>query len=160
MKRIELNFRRAKASDLDRILEIERSWNTTPQWRQAQFEQELFSPHSRFSIAETTGSQRLLAAYGVCWLFSPQAQILNLAVHPRWTRQGIGQWFLKLILDALRREEREILQVALEVHATNEAAISLYRKAGFQIVGRRPRFYHGREDALLMNCELQPNAKF
>jgi ribosomal-protein-alanine N-acetyltransferase len=39
----------------------------------------------------------------------------------------------------------------LEVRAGNEAALSLYRKFGFDVVGRRPRYYQDNyEDALLM----------
>jgi ribosomal-protein-alanine N-acetyltransferase len=39
----------------------------------------------------------------------------------------------------------------LEVRAGNEAAQTLYRKFGFEVVGHRPRYYQdNHEDALLM----------
>lgn len=44
--------------------------------------------------------------------------------------------------------------VLLEVRASNHAAIHLYEKEGFEIVGSRPRFYNDGEDAILMNKYL------
>ena len=42
--------------------------------------------------------------------------------------------------------------MTLEVRASNEPAQGLYRTFGFQIVGRRPRYYtDDGEDALVMS---------
>jgi ribosomal-protein-alanine N-acetyltransferase len=41
----------------------------------------------------------------------------------------------------------------LEVRVSNQAAVNLYHKFGFQIVGRRARYYRDNgEDALLMTA--------
>jgi ribosomal protein S18 acetylase RimI-like enzyme len=42
----------------------------------------------------------------------------------------------------------------LEVKASNEGAVSLYNKLGFDEVGRRCRYYSNGEDALLLQKEL------
>jgi ribosomal-protein-alanine N-acetyltransferase len=50
-----------------------------------------------------------------------------------------------------------MLRMVLEVRASNEAAISLYRKMGFSDIGLRRDYYpaeDGREDAILMGREL------
>ncbi len=45
----------------------------------------------------------------------------------------------------------------LEVRASNEPAIIMYRKLGFQIVGRRDAYYRDNdEDALLMTLNALP----
>jgi ribosomal-protein-alanine N-acetyltransferase len=45
----------------------------------------------------------------------------------------------------------------LEVRAGNVAAQSLYRRFGFEVVGRRRQYYRDPvEDALLMNATLRP----
>jgi ribosomal-protein-alanine N-acetyltransferase len=51
--------------------------------------------------------------------------------------------------DALKRGAR---QAMLEVRAGNSGAQEFYRKFGFEVVYRRPRYYKdNHEDALLMN---------
>jgi ribosomal-protein-alanine N-acetyltransferase len=48
-------------------------------------------------------------------------------------------------------EKRGIVKLSLEVRVSNEAAIKLYEKFGFQKVGTRPNFYREpRENAHIM----------
>jgi len=44
-------------------------------------------------------------------------------------------------------------RIRLEVDLTNEAAVKLYLKCGFQVVGTRKRYYEGKRDAWLMTWE-------
>ena len=41
-----------------------------------------------------------------------------------------------------------------DLRASNGAARGLYEASGFVVVGRRPRYYPGGEDALLMTLDL------
>jgi len=44
--------------------------------------------------------------------------------------------------------------MTLECRVSNEAALALYRKYGFQQVGRRPQYYSdNREDALILTID-------
>jgi len=44
--------------------------------------------------------------------------------------------------------------VTLEVRASNETAQELYKKYGFRVVGRRPRYYSSDgEDAIIMSTD-------
>ena len=85
----------------------------------------------------------------VVWLIVDEAHIATLAVHPELRRQGIAQ---KLLCVALKEAAEDgMLSALLEVRAGNEAAQDLYRKFGFDVVGRRPRYYQdNHEDAILM----------
>lgn len=85
----------------------------------------------------------------VVWLIVDEAHIATLAVHPKLRRQGIAQ---KLLCAALKDAAKSgMLSALLEVRAGNEAAQELYRKFGFDVVGRRTRYYQDNfEDALLM----------
>ena len=48
-------------------------------------------------------------------------------------------------------------KVFLEVRASNEAALGLYRRFGFSEAGRRANYYERpREDALVMVATLTP----
>ena len=66
--------------------------------------------------------------------------------------RGLGELlFVALIDEALRRN---IAWLTLEVRVTNETAQNLYRKYGFSIQGRRPRYYSdNNEDAYIMWSE-------
>lgn len=81
-----------------------------------------------------------------------ELNVLLVAVDPTRRRRGGGS---ALVRAALARARKEALVVVhLEVRASNEPALALYRRHGFLAVGRRPRYYEGREDAVLMSLAL------
>lgn len=77
----------------------------------------------------------------------PEREILNLAVAPRFRRQGIGKLLLK----------RELTRKAvffLEVRKSNVPAQNLYKLLGFKKIGQRPQFYsHPTETAIVMRMK-------
>ena len=84
-----------------------------------------------------------------CQCVEGVAEILDLRVLPSCRRRGYGRQLLEAALQALAPVER----VDLEVRASNEAALGLYRDLRFRETGRRPQYYvtpGGREDAILM----------
>lgn len=62
-----------------------------------------------------------------------EASIVNIAVLPQFRRRGLGAALLAASLHRLH--EDAIRSVALEVTATNVAAIKLYHRFGFHIAG-------------------------
>ena len=60
---------------------------------------------------------------------------LTLAVHPGWQRHGIGQALMSELI-AWAREAPSVEKLELHVRSSNEPAIALYRKLGFQEEGR------------------------
>ena len=88
-------------------------------------------------------------AYAGMMLAFDEGQITNVAVHPDYRRRGFGRE-LMVAMDADARA-RGFVRIALEVRASNQAAILLYERDGYGIAGRRPNFYREpREDALVM----------
>lgn len=90
-----------------------------------------------------------VAAYGGMLLVPFEGQITNVATHPDFRRRGCA----RAVLEALSSLawERGCEQIALEVRASNEAAIRMYTEVGFLTAGRRKGFYRDpREDALVM----------
>ncbi|HEX9681017.1 MAG TPA: GNAT family N-acetyltransferase, partial [Anaerolineales bacterium] len=70
-------------------------------------------------------------------------------VDPAYRRKGIGERLLRAALECAADQGAEL--ATLEVRASNDAALELYRKHAFEVVGRRPRYYRDNgEDALLM----------
>jgi ribosomal-protein-alanine N-acetyltransferase len=83
------------------------------------------------------------------WLIADEVHISTFAVHPEFRMHGIGE---DLFRNALADAHNRGAQVAtLEVRESNGAAISLYEKLGFEVVGRRKGYYRdNNEEAILM----------
>jgi|SRR5579862_2271511 ribosomal-protein-alanine N-acetyltransferase len=76
-------------------------------------------------------------------------EILNLAVAKAVRRQGIAKLLISAALESARAEGAR--HAYLEVRSSNEAAIALYARLGFQVCGRRPNYYRKPvEDAVLL----------
>ena len=82
-------------------------------------------------------------------LFGAEMHIVTIAVLPAWRGRAIGEWLLLALL-ALGREEGAHT-ATLEVRVSNEIALRLYRRAGFESVGYRRRYYPDREDARILS---------
>lgn len=97
---------------------------------------------------------------GYCCLYGvlDEGEIVNVAVHPKFRQQGIGEMLMKALIKAAR--SRGMNQFYLEVREGNHAAQQLYKKMGFAIVGVRKNFYEKPvENALVMfrdECQTLP----
>ncbi|MCK4412147.1 MAG: ribosomal protein S18-alanine N-acetyltransferase [Candidatus Eisenbacteria sp.] len=152
----ELALRPMGEDDLDAVVALERACFGDP-WPRACFQAEVDeAPDVRWPlVAVGPGGP---AGFAIAWFIGDKVQIANLAVAPAYRRRGLGRRFLEAILaEAERRGAREI---HLEVRDSNAAALALYRRIGFRIVGRRRHYYgEGGEDALLMRQDLTPGAQ-
>lgn len=119
-------------------------------WNEAAVGSELVNPLSLWLVAM---DGETLMGYAGSQTVLDETDMMNLAVSPDYRRRGVA----KALVAALSRElyERGSRSLALEVRASNEAAIALYASLGFRQVGRRPNYYfHPREDALILRKEL------
>ncbi|MBE6555446.1 MAG: ribosomal-protein-alanine N-acetyltransferase [Ruminococcaceae bacterium] len=98
-------------------------------------------------VALTDGGE--LMAYVGALLVLDEAQITNVATQEEHRRRGAATALLAVLTEVV--EQRGVRELSLEVRESNLSAISLYRRAGFAVAGRRPGFYtHPREAALVM----------
>lgn len=88
------------------------------------------------------------AGYLIGWQTGDEAEIARLGVSSTHRGQGRGLLLVSVALEAWRA--RGVSAVFLEVRAENQIAQRLYARAGFENVGRRPRYYGDGEDAVLM----------
>ena len=83
-----------------------------------------------------------------------ETDMMNIAVHPDYRKQGIGTALVTELISALNARGSHSLM--LEVRISNESAISVYMKQGFVVVGRRKNYYRNpKEDALIMRREWE-----
>ena len=110
------------------------------------------NPASRCWVAEL--DERVVGML-VLWMIVDEAHIASLATHPEFRRQGIAK---RLLVVALEKAYAEGARSALlEVRAGNEAAQNMYKRFGFEEVGRRERYYKdNNEDAILMTLKRLP----
>ena len=81
------------------------------------------------------------------------ADMMNIAVHPDYRKQGIAYNLVDKLIGLLKA--KNVISLSLEVRVSNENAISLYHKMGFEVIGRRPGYYRNpREDAYIMRKEF------
>ena len=81
-----------------------------------------------------------------------ESDMMNVAVHPDYRKQGIATALIVGLVEELRKRGSHCL--TLEVRASNENAIRLYGQLDFQEVGRRKNYYRNpREDALILRKE-------
>ena len=78
-----------------------------------------------------------------------ETEIFNVAVAPKFRRNGVGKSLLERFIAAVREKESAV--IFLEVRASNLPAMGLYEKEGFVFCGIRKDYYDDpKENALLM----------
>jgi ribosomal-protein-alanine N-acetyltransferase len=93
-----------------------------------------------------------LIGYLEARLAADELHVIALAVVPAWRRRGVGAG---LVAHAVAAAEAAGARAAhLELRVSNAAAQALYRRLGFDAVGRRRRYYADGEDALLFTRAL------
>lgn len=107
-----------------------------------------------FAYGVRDGGGKLAAYVSLIVDFPDALEVLNIAVRPDARRKGLAWSLLRRALEWGR--DKKLARCLLEVREGNGPALALYAKAGFQIQGRRKRYYADTgEDALLLACELQ-----
>jgi ribosomal-protein-alanine N-acetyltransferase len=102
-------------------------------------------------VAETESGA--IAGFIVARRVASDLEILNFAVRPGQRRQGLGGELLDAALRSAKTFKAQ--QVFLEVRISNLAALRFYERHGFQVTGRRPRYYTAPiEDALILSAQL------
>ena len=149
-----LRIRTMNKEDLDQVKTIDRMSFSLP-WPDHSYNYEFYkNPLSLLWVAEIEENDESHRVVGtlVIWLIVDEAHIATIAVHPDYRNQGIAG---QMLAEAMRAAvEKGMLQATLEVRANNTIAQQLYMRFGFEIVGRRQRYYRdNNEDALIMTVQ-------
>ena len=136
-----------RLDDVAAVHEIERLSFRTP-WPAYAFEQELRGNRlARYVVARAGDA---VVGFAGIWLMVDEAHITTFGVHPGLAAPGDRSPAAARTSPSCR-SAIGARRMTLEVRASNEAAQALYRSFGFDVVGRRPRYYtDDGEDALVM----------
>jgi ribosomal-protein-alanine N-acetyltransferase len=86
------------------------------------------------------------------WMMMKEAHIIAIGVSDSCRGLGIGEGLLIATIELAQILNANV--VTLEVRASNEIAQGLYKKYGFRVTGKRPRYYSSDgEDAIIMSTD-------
>ena len=81
-----------------------------------------------------------------------KGHVVSIAVLPQSRRKGVAKALISRALEGMRYYKAK--QCFLEVRVTNEVAVSLYKKLGFDITRTLSGYYSDGEDAYVMTIKL------
>ena len=106
---------------------------------------------SRVWVARDAGTP---IAYLVAWHVADELHLLAIATRTDVRRKGAARALVRRLVD--HGFDKDVLHIFLEVRASNEAAIALYRSFGFYRLNVRKAYYADGEDAIEMALALDP----
>ncbi|ATL65823.1 ribosomal protein S18-alanine N-acetyltransferase [Nocardia terpenica] len=128
-------------ADIARCVELETVlFPEDDPWPEVAFNSELAGTHNRYLVARDEAG-RMLGYAGIALLGTlehPEAEVHTIGVDPECHRGGIGTLLLRALLSEAGRRGGPVF---LEVRTDNAAAIALYQKHGFHIIGLRKNYY-------------------
>lgn len=139
--------------DVEEVVRIENDAYPFP-WTRGNFLDSLANRYQAWVLRE---ADERLAGYFLLMSAVDDVHLLNITVRPDLHGQGIGRYLLNKVGELA--EAAGIYQVLLEVRPSNQHALSVYRHAGFQMIGIRKKYYpaagSSREDAIVMRLMLK-----
>lgn len=140
---MSVTLRPLEERDLDAVLAVEAASFVQP-WSRRLFVGELAQPSRRYVVADDAG---ILCGYGGIMLVGEEATVVTMAVAPAYREQGVASLLLMELVEMARRQD--VRHLTLEVRESNQPALELYRKFGFEPAGLR-KGYYTTEDAVVM----------
>lgn len=125
------------------VEEFDEFW--TPNILKSELENEL----SRYIVAKI--DNEIVGFAGVI-ILPDDSEITNIVTKKTMRKKGIGKHLLEKLIEISKEENKT--EISLEVNEINEPAIRLYEKFGFEIVGRRKKYYNRVNDAIIMTKKL------
>lgn len=145
-------IRRMKEDDLPAVRTIESLSFSNP-WSDSTFLGEIQNTPVSFPLVVVRKPSDKVIGYIIYWHIREDVQVNNIAVHPDFRGKGIGEALMRHVIEKVRKSGATFM--SLEVRPSNAAAVTLYKKLGFEILGSRKNYYtNPDEDAYLMGLVL------
>ncbi len=149
---MNLQFRKMQHQDITEVYKIECDLFQDP-WSYESFVRDVEDEQIASAFVVENGME--IAGYAICWKYSGEVHIGNVAVSRKWQRQGIGSFILSNLLEYFK----DVQISYLEVREHNQPAINLYQKFGFEIMYVRKGYYPDGENALVMVKKISNRGK-
>jgi ribosomal-protein-alanine N-acetyltransferase len=142
-------IRGMREEDIPQIAAIEKLVFPAP-WSEAAFRSELQdNAMAAYLVLAAEDRPWQVLAYGGLWKIFDEGHITNIAVLPEAQGKQLGRLLVHAMIQWAWSQG--LSHMTLEVRLSNQRAIDLYKRAGFQEAGVRPAYYEeNHEDALIM----------
>jgi ribosomal-protein-alanine N-acetyltransferase len=141
-----------KEEDLSAVKAIEDRSFSNP-WSDNTFRGEIQNTSVSFPLVVVRRPGDEVVGYIIFWHIREDVQVNNIAVHPDFRGKGIAEALMRHVISRVRKNGATFM--TLEVRPSNAAAVTLYKKLGFEILGTRKNYYtNPNEDAYLMGLVL------
>ncbi len=141
-------IRKVKKEDFEQVYQIEQTCFKDPYPRK-HLEYEFFeNPINIILVAEA--DEKIVGFIDFMVTFN-SATIVQIAVLPEYRKQKIATNLLIEMENCFPKDLDDVVEnVTLEVRKSNEAAINLYKKDGYEIIVEKKHYYPDGEDAIYM----------
>ena len=112
--------------------------------------QELKNETSYYVVANDEQNQ-IVGFAGVQFILD-EADITNIVTKKTSRNCGIGTKLLEELIKASK--QKNIKNITLEVNENNIYALKLYKKLDFKEIGRRKKYYNGKDTAIIMELKI------
>jgi [ribosomal protein S18]-alanine N-acetyltransferase len=152
---VDWEIRRASAADLEAVRAIEEACDEAPHWSRISWLEALSAdegtePARASFVAESNSG---ILGFSVISRTGKLAELESIAVSKPARGQGIGKALCRRGMDWSRNLGAGVIE--LEVRASSDGALALYRLLGFVEQARRRGYYRSpTEDAVLMAAAL------
>ena len=141
-----------KEEDLSAVRAIEVLSFSNP-WSDNTFRGEIQNTSISFPLVVVRRPGDEIVGYIIFWHIREDVQVNNIAVHPDFRGKGIAEALMRHVIGRVRKSGATFM--TLEVRPSNAAAVTLYKKLGFEILGTRKNYYtNPNEDAYLMGLVM------
>lgn len=148
-----MQIRRMTVADVARVLEIAASLPESPRWLESAYLDALNPELTPRRIALVVAGLEEVEGFAVASLLPPQAELESIAVAAGSQLRGLARMLFDALFNDLRAEG--VIEITLEVRASNHAALEFYRRAGFvKTCTRRAYYADPVEDAVIMRLDL------
>lgn len=155
MKALQARIRKVFRGDIERIIDIERSWQHLSHWSVDSYyrliNEDNFTQSFVAEVDSVTGAPKVVG-FVIFHITLDVVEIYNIAVAAEYSRQGIGNQLMSAAIAESRAKQAH--KVMLEVRKSNEHAINFYYGFHFRIAGERRNYYSNPlEDAYVMELD-------
>ena len=144
--------------DIEQVVALEQTLFSNP-WHRLSYEDEITRKDAYCLVVRAINDnlKHPIVAYSLFRLFEDEMHLFKIAVDKKWQQKGIASQLLSKCLEIAVQKGATIAY--LEVRVSNISAISLYKKYGFRVVGKRHKYYADtKEDALIMLNNIKQEA--
>jgi ribosomal-protein-alanine N-acetyltransferase len=147
-------IREMEIADLPMIIKLEEELFSAP-WSEAMFSEEI---KGHYAYVLHKDEDKDIFGYICGWKLLNEFTITNIGISQKFQRMGFGAKLVKFIINKLLYEK--CYKFTLEVRESNQIAIELYEKFGFEQTGLRVNYYRNPvENAVMMRLNMLQKIK-